>query len=61
MYGYLSGYPINECMRYGTFNASSVITKVGSQEGLLTKEEMEKRKQKGFYLFFKLKSCMIRS
>lgn len=40
--GYLLGFDIPECMRRGCFNAFSVINKIGAQEGLLTKEEMEK-------------------
>lgn len=39
---FFSGQPISECMRWGTFNAGSVVKKIGAQEGLLTKEEMSK-------------------
>lgn len=44
--GFLSHYllelDIPECMRRGCFNAHSVVLKTGAQDGLLTKEEMEK-------------------
>lgn len=39
---YLLGLDVAECMRRGTFNANSVVSKVGAQEGLLTKEEIDK-------------------
>jgi len=39
---YLLGLDVAECMKRGTFNANSVVSKVGAQEGLLNKEEMEK-------------------
>lgn len=39
---YLLGLGIPECMRRGCFNAHSVVLKTGAQDGLLTKEEMEK-------------------
>lgn len=39
MSGILSGVSIQEAMRWGTANAASVIGKVGSQAGLLTKEQ----------------------
>lgn len=41
IYGYLNDKKIEECMGLGAINASSVIKKVGSQDGLLTKEEIE--------------------
>ena len=43
LYGYLSGNEIGDSMKYGTLNADSVIRKIGSQEGLLTREEIEKK------------------
>lgn len=43
LYGYLNGNEISECMKYGTLNADSVIKKIGSQEGLLTKEAIEEK------------------
>lgn len=39
---YLLGFEISECMRRGAFNANSVVLKIGAQEGLLSKEEIEK-------------------
>ncbi len=33
--------PLNESMRWGALNSSSVVEKVGAQQGLLNKEEME--------------------
>lgn len=43
IYGYLNNKNIGECMEYGAINATSVIKKVGAQDGLLTKEEIEQR------------------
>jgi len=43
IYAYLSGYDIKEAMRYGAINSDNVIKHVGSQKGLLTKEEIENR------------------
>ena len=43
LYGYLNGNEIDECMRFGTLNADSVIKEIGSQKGLLTREEMEEK------------------
>ncbi len=40
---YLKKRTIAECMDWGTYNASSVIGKVGSQKGLLTLKELEQR------------------
>ncbi|OGH11190.1 MAG: hypothetical protein A2857_04285 [Candidatus Levybacteria bacterium RIFCSPHIGHO2_01_FULL_36_15] len=44
--GFLSAYfnnlSINECMKWGSLNSNSVMQKVGAQEGLLTKDEIEK-------------------
>ena len=37
------GLGIPEAMTWGTINSASVIGKIGSQEGLLTKLEMEKK------------------
>lgn len=45
--GYLSNQRIIDCMKRGTFNASSVVQKTGAQEGLLTKEEMERMAENG--------------
>jgi ribokinase len=45
--GYLAGIihnlDMSNAMKWGSANAASVIEKVGSQEGLLRKEEMEKK------------------
>jgi len=40
---FISNKPIQECMRWGALNSSSVIEHIGAQEGLLTLEEMEKK------------------
>ena len=34
---------IDEALRWGIINSNSVITKIGAQKGLLTREELEKR------------------
>lgn len=39
----LFGLPVEEAMRFGAVNASSVIEHVGAQRGLLKREEIEKR------------------
>lgn len=39
---YLLGKPIDEAMRWGTFNSSSVMMSMGAQEGLLRNGEMIK-------------------
>ncbi len=39
----IHGLEIQEAMKWGTINAVSVIGKIGAQEGLLRKEEMEKK------------------
>lgn len=38
--GYLEGKAIPECMTWGTHNAASVVGRMGSQAGLLSKEEL---------------------
>jgi sugar/nucleoside kinase (ribokinase family) len=38
----VTGESIPNAMRYGSVNASSVIGKIGAQEGLLKKQEMKK-------------------
>ncbi|MBI4127771.1 MAG: hypothetical protein HY459_01740 [Parcubacteria group bacterium] len=38
----IHGENVAEAMRWGTFNASSVIQYIGAQKGLLTRREMEK-------------------
>lgn len=43
MAAYIEKKPIQECMRWGALNSSSVIEHIGAQEGLLTLEEMEKK------------------
>lgn len=40
---YMRGLGIETAMKWGTVNAGSVIQKVGAQEGLLTREELEKK------------------
>jgi sugar/nucleoside kinase (ribokinase family) len=37
----LSGKPIGEAMRWGTLNSASVVQKIGAEEGLLKKVELE--------------------
>jgi len=39
----LHGLSIKHAMRWGTLNAASVMEKVGAQNGLLTKEDMENK------------------
>jgi sugar/nucleoside kinase (ribokinase family) len=39
---YISGKPIEECLKWGTVNSASVLGFVGPQAGLLTPEKMEK-------------------
>lgn len=34
---------IREAMKWGAFNAASVVSKIGAEEGLLTKDQMEER------------------
>lgn len=36
-----SGYDISEAMKWGTVNAASVLQKIGAQEGLLYRKQME--------------------
>lgn len=43
IYGYLSQREMQDCMRLGSINSDSVIRRVGAQDGLLTKEEIETR------------------
>lgn len=43
MAAYIEEKPIQECMRWGVLNSSSVIEHIGAQEGLLTFDEMQKR------------------
>lgn len=38
IYGYIKNEPTETCMTYGSINASSVIEKVGAQEGLLSSD-----------------------
>lgn len=43
--GYMQGKSIEEAMRWGTVNATSVIGKIGAQAGLLHEHELEKEVQ----------------
>ncbi len=43
LYGVLNGHSVKEAMRYGALNADSVIKKVGAQEGLLNRGEIEQK------------------
>jgi sugar/nucleoside kinase (ribokinase family) len=43
IYGYITNKSIEDCMKYGAINADSVISKIGGQEGLLKKNEMEEK------------------
>lgn len=45
IYGYLAEKSTEICMKFGAINASSVIKKVGAQDGLLKKEELEEASQ----------------
>jgi sugar/nucleoside kinase (ribokinase family) len=38
----INGQTVSEAMRWGTFESASVVSAVGAQKGLLTKEQMEK-------------------
>lgn len=40
---YFIGKNIPECMRWGTFNATSVMTHMGAQDGLLRSDELQKK------------------
>lgn len=40
---YISGKSIEEAMRWGAKNASSVIQKIGAQEGLLSRDKLEEK------------------
>nr|MBI5455940.1 carbohydrate kinase family protein [Candidatus Levybacteria bacterium] len=39
----LNGLPITDAMVWGTINAASVVKKIGAQDGLLTKEQIEEK------------------
>ena len=39
----LHGLPVSQAMEWGSWNAMSVVSKVGAQAGLLTKEQMEEK------------------
>ncbi len=41
MVALLEGQPLPDAMRWGTFNAEAVIQKVGPQEGILTKTQLQ--------------------
>jgi len=43
--GILSGKNYKEAMEWGSYNAASVISKIGAQQGLLTRQEIEKKLQ----------------
>lgn len=43
LYAVLNGHPVKEAMRYGALNADCVIKKIGAQEGLLNREEIEQK------------------
>uniref|UniRef100_A0A7C4R5H4 Carbohydrate kinase family protein n=1 Tax=candidate division CPR3 bacterium TaxID=2268181 RepID=A0A7C4R5H4_UNCC3 len=40
---YKKGYNIERCLKYGTINASGVVSKYGAQRGLLNEKEIIKR------------------
>lgn len=50
IYAILNGYSVEEAMRYGALNADSVIKKVGAQEGLLNKGEIEQKSKENLGL-----------
>lgn len=41
LFGYLDGRLTRECMKYGAINAESVISQIGAQQGLLSREQIE--------------------
>lgn len=41
LYALLNGHLVKDAMRYAAINADSVIKKIGAQDGLLNKEEIE--------------------
>jgi 5-dehydro-2-deoxygluconokinase len=43
LFAILNNYNIEDALKYGAVNAESVIRKIGSQEGLLTKNEIEEK------------------
>lgn len=43
LYAYLNGFSVKDSMRYGAINADYVIRRVGSQEGLLNKTELDQK------------------
>ncbi len=50
LYAVLNGHSVKEAMRYGALNADSVIKKVGAQEGLLNREEIEQKSKENLSL-----------
>jgi len=43
LWAILNGHPVKEAMRYAALNADCVIKKIGAQDGLLTKNEIEQK------------------
>lgn len=43
LYACLNDYPVEKALKYGALNADNVIMQIGSQKGLMTKEEIEKK------------------
>lgn len=43
LWAILNGHPAQEAMRYGAINADSAIKKIGAQEGLLNRGEIEQK------------------
>ncbi|MBI4097691.1 MAG: carbohydrate kinase family protein [Candidatus Levybacteria bacterium] len=50
LYGIINGYSVKEAMRFGALNADGVIKKVGAQDGLSTKEEIEQKSKENLGL-----------
>lgn len=50
LWGVLNGHSVSEAMRFGAINADSVIKKIGAQDGLLTREEIEQRSKENLAL-----------
>ncbi len=50
LYAVINGHSIKEAMRYAALNADSVIKKVGAQDGLLRKEEIEQKSKENLRL-----------
>ena len=50
LFAVIEGHSVKEAMRYGALNADSVIKKVGAQDGLLNREEIEQKSKENLGL-----------